>query len=476
MKQHIGRTKELGLLKELLLADYPAFVAIYGRRRIGKTFLVRTAFEGRLSFYLTGMANVKTVQQLANFSYALRNADPSGRDRPAAGSWSEAFQQLREYLETSSEKKKIIFLDELPWLDSPRSGFLPALEHFWNSWAAHRNDILLVTCGSAASWMIHKLLKSRGGLHNRVTHRIHLQPFTLAECEAFFTSRQIVLDRYQQLLLYMTMGGVPFYLEQIKPGWSADQAIQELCFSASGLLRTEFTFLFPSLFQKADQHEAVIEALAKKGMGLLRAELLELTGLPNAGSSTRILEELEEAGFIRRYRPLGKKAYGYFYQLCDPYCLFYLKWIRHSDPGDTQYWISSIDSSKRRAWSGYAFEQICLLHSRQIVEALKIAGIQLSLAAWRGTAGKETAQIDLVIDRKDATVNLFEMKFSTGPYTIQRAEAANLSRKIELFREATGTRKTIFLTFITSFGIRPNEYASSLVQHDFDMSVLFQDV
>ncbi len=469
----IGRKQELAILADLPHRNSSAFVAVYGRRRVGKTFLIRNAFDNKFAFHLTGLANANMAQQLANFSFAIKSYDASSELKPAIKTWQEAFEQLIQLLEKNKEKKKVIFLDELPWLDTALSGFVPALEHFWNAWASARTDIILVVCGSAAAWMINKLINSRGGLHNRVTHRIRLQPFTLGECEAFFKAKTAVFDRYQIVLLYMAIGGIPFYLDQVNVTQSADQNIDRLCFTADGILRGEFYNLYHSLFQKAERHISVIEALSKKAKGLTRDELLEASGMPNGGGTTRILKELEESHFIRKYVSYGNKEKLSLYQLSDPYSLFYLRWIKNSSMLDENSWISQLDSPQKRAWSGYAFEQVCLEHIGEIKKALGIAGIQTSTSAWTSRDKPRGAQVDLVIDRRDRVINICEMKFSIHPFTITKDYATALGEKISLFREQTKTNKSIYLTMITTFGLVPNAYASSIVQTSLDMNVLF---
>jgi uncharacterized protein len=474
MEEIIGREGELLLLSGLKKKDVSSFVALYGRRRVGKTFLVRKAFNNQFEFYLTGMANAGTNHQLANFNAAIKKHDPSRELQRAADNWQEAFEQLIELLGKSKAEKKVVFLDELPWLDTAQSGFIPALEHFWNAWASGRPDIILIVCGSAAAWMINKLLNSRGGLHNRVTHRIRLEPFTLRECEAFFKARSAGFDLYQLVLLYMVMGGIPFYLNQVDTGLSADQNIDRLCFTADGILRGEFDNLYHSLFSKAERHISIIEALNKQGRGLTRDELLETSNMPNGGGTTRILKELEESHFIRKYVSWGNKEKLSLYQLSDPYSLFYLKWVKDSGTLDQHNWIHQLDNPKKRAWSGYAFEQLCLAHIAQIKKALGIAGIETTTSSWIGRDKERGAQIDLVIDRRDRIINLCEVKFSIHPFTITKEYAEELATKISVFREQTRTRKAIYLTMVTTFGLVSNSYASSMVQNNLDMNILFE--
>lgn len=471
MNPLIGRKQERRRLEGHLRSAKSEFVAIYGRRRVGKTFLVRKVFQNKFAFQLTGMANVNMAQQLSQFHAELIRRLPEDAEVQPARDWFAAFRQLIDLLGNQSlEEKKVVFLDELPWLDTRGSKFLSGLEHFWNSWASAREDILLIVCGSAASWMIKNLINNRGGLHNRITDRIKLEPFTLSETEAFLESKGIVYDRYQVVLLYMVFGGIPYYLERLHPGMSAMQNINEMCFERNAPFRDEYGNLYASLFNKAENHVAVVEALAKKNKGLGRAELVRETKLSDGGGLTRVLRELEESSFIRRYRSFGKKERNSLYQLVDLYSLFYLNFIRDSSPDDEHFWINAMDTPAFRAWSGYAFEMVCLHHVRQIKKALGISGVQTSVSSWYS----DRAQVDLLIDRRDQVINLCEMKFSMHPFSIDKKYAENLRNKIGHFKEATNTRKTIFLTMVTTYGIADNRYAG-MVRNDLTMDALFED-
>jgi hypothetical protein len=472
MEKLIGRTAELQQLRSLVDSGRSNFVAVFGRRRVGKTFLIRHAFEGRFTFQLTGLANANFRRQLANFHASMARELPPGQEFPLPKDWFEAFQQLITYLERNKTARKIIFLDELPWLDTAHSSFISALEHFWNSWASARQDVLLVVCGSAASWMIHSLLMNTGGLYNRVTHRIKIDPFTLAECEAFFTARGGAFSRYQLIQLYMTLGGIPFYLEQVDTGKSALQNINDLCFAPNGFMRSEFNYLFASLFKKPDRHIAVLEALSQKTKGMERDELLKKSKLPNGGNATKVLLELEESNFIRKYHAFDKRSKNAVFQLSDFYTLFYLKFIRTSDTLDNYVW--GADVPEFTAWSGYAFEQVCLAHITQIKQALHIGGVITRSSAWLGNDGQRKAQIDLVIDRRDGVINLCEMKFSIGPFTMTKSYAAEMREKISLFKEVTGTSKAVFLTMITTYGLTGKNVENGLVQNDLTMDILFE--
>ena len=469
----IGRESEIQQLEDIYADSRSAFVAVFGRRRIGKTLMIRHVFEERMTFHLTGIGNVTTAQQLVNFQAAFERQAPLLFHHSTPKNWFSAFQQLITFLENEKEGKKVVFLDELPWLDTAKSDFMPSLEHFWNSWASARTDVILVVCGSAASWMLNKLIHNRGGLHNRVTTRIRLEPFTLREAEQLLLRKNAALDRYQIIQYYMAVGGVPFYLDTFDGRLTPMQNIEAKCFSKDGFLRTEFEDLFQSLFAKAERHISIVEAIASKAKGLTREDILRLTKLPNNGVTTQLLEELEESGFIRKYQPFQRTNRQSLFQLVDFYTLFYLKFIKNAQFLDTGNWLALTDSPVYKAWSGYAFEQVCLMHTPQIKQALGISGIFSQSSSWRSKDAGNGAQIDLLIDRRDRVINLFEIKFSSEPYTITKAYSEQLRQKIGVFKSETNTRKAVWLAMLTTFGLKKNEHSGSLVQHDLNMNCLF---
>lgn len=471
MQKFIGRENELSALRSIYSSDKSEFVAVYGRRRVGKTFLIRSAFNNTFTFQMTGIANASYTQQLANFHLALAKLNTS-KDYLMPKDWLIAFSQLSEYL-TKIKGRKVIFIDELPWFDTRNSKFIQGLEHFWNSWASARDDIILIVCGSATSWMINKIINDKGGLHNRITKKIKLIPFNLYECEKYLQSRKIHLDRYQIIQLYMSFGGIPFYWDEIKPGLSAMQNIEEICFSETGLLRTEFDNLYRSLFTNHDRHLGLVKALAKKSKGLYRDEIIKHSGLPNAGSTTRLLDELQESGFIRKYIPFGKKSRNSLYQLVDFYTHFYLKFIANTQPMNKNNWINAIDTPKYRAWSGYAYEQICMYHLPQIKHKLGISGVYTTISSWKSVSSSPGVQVDLIIDRRDHVINLIEVKFSINTFSIDKKYAAELRNKIGTFKLETKTRKSVFLTMITTFGVQKNIHSTGLVQNELEMDDLF---
>ncbi len=466
-----GRKSEIKRLKSYLGSRKSEFVAIYGRRRVGKTFLVRKTFDNQFSFQHTGLAKVGIKQQLSQFHMSLVKYGAAHKFEPKpARDWFQAFHELERLIESIPHKeKKVIFLDELPWLDTRNSNFISGLEYFWNSSASARDDVLLVVCGSAASWIIRNLLKNRGGLHNRITGRIRLNPFNLQETESFLQSKNVKYERRQILLIYMALGGIPYYLDFIEAEKSAQQNINDLCFASDAPFRSEYDNLYASLFNKHERHVSVVEALASKGKGLSRNEIVDKISLSDGGGLSRILKELEESSFIRKYKGFGKKRKEAMYQLIDMYSLFYIRFIRDADRDNLSFWLDAAQSPSFFSWAGYAFEIACLHHTYQIKAALGITGIQSSISSWQSSA----AQIDLVIDRKDQVINLCEMKFSINPFSIDMKYAENLRNKLGNFRQETQTRKTLFLTFITSYGIAQNKY-SHLVNNSLTMDVLFE--
>ncbi|MEM6964372.1 MAG: ATP-binding protein [Bacteroidota bacterium] len=471
--QLIGREKEIAQLDKVFSSSKSEFVALYGRRRVGKTFLVREYFNYQFDFQLTGLANANTAQQLTNFLAAYRRqSNLIVENNPT--NWFDAFQLLIDHLENlPREKRKVIFFDELPWMDTAKSDFMMALEHFWNSWATNRKDVLLITCGSAASWMINHLIGNHGGLHNRVTERIKVYPFTLRETEALLKSKNNVLGRYQILQLYMVMGGIPYYLDAVASDKSASQNIEALCFQKGALLQTEFQNLYASLFKNANRHETIIGALAQKIKGHTRKEIIKMTGLPSGGTLTLALDELEESGFITSYHHFGKNKTQKIYRLSDFYSMFYFKFIKNSQIFPDRIWENATDHPSIRAWSGYAFEQVCLAHIAQIKKALGIEGVLSYTSSWKSKAKNDGAQIDIVIDRRDQVVNICEVKFSINPYIITSQYAKQLRNKIGTFKNETKTRKSLFLTMLTTFGLEQNEHANSLVQNELTLDDLF---
>lgn len=354
----------------------------------------------------------------------------------------------------------VVFIDELPWLDTPKSGLIGALDYFWNQHGSKMQNLLLIVCGSAASWIQKNLIKAKGGLYNRITKRIHLKPFTLNETEKFCAAMHLKFTRYQLLQLYMVMGGIPFYLIELEQGKSIGQLIDQICFKTGGLLTDEFKPLYHSLFAHAENHIKIVETLARFSYGISRKELVEKTGIPDGGTFSRTIENLIDCGFIIEIIPFGKKAKEKIFRIIDLYTIFYLKFIKGNVTDRNHTWESLATYTNYASWAGYAFENICLLHQAQIHRKLGISGVYTQVSSWRyhGDLDSEGSQVDLVIDRKDGIIHLCEAKFSLKEFLLSKDYTATLRKRRAIFEYATKTKKAVVSTLLTTYPAIENGY------------------
>lgn len=470
MAKLIGRQREIKELNACLNSDRSEFVIVYGRRRIGKTFLVNQLYQGKFDFMYTGGHHLTQKEQLQRFADAVRQFTKSTYP-PKFDNWFQAFGSLQDYLSSLPKKqKKVIFFDEMPWIDTHASHFVKALEYFWNAWAAQRDDIFLIASGSATSWMTDKLLKNQGGLHGRITKQIYLEPFTLNEVELYLESRKCSWDRLQILQAYMILGGVPFYWSLLDTTQSLPQNVDNLFFTKNGLLHIEFDELYNTLFTPSEKYICIVKALAEKREGMTREEISRKTQL-QGNTLTRILSNLEKCDFISDFAQFGNKTKNTIYRLQDFYTMFYFHFVEDNHTKDKEWWSHNINHPTINTWQGYTFENVCLSHLSQIKSALGISGITTSSNSWRCP----TAQIDLVIDRADHLINLCEMKFcSTGTYEITKEYAEKIRSKTSDFISSTRTRKGIVSTFITTYGVRQGKN-SVVAQKEITMEDLFRE-
>lgn len=464
----IGRQLEIERLKKYLASDKSEFIAVYGRRRVGKTFLVKELLEGQFAFRMTGREHARMGEQLVNFSYAMN--DSFGVE-VTPSDWTEAFRMLAKALEKLGTGMKVLFIDELPWIDTPRSRFISALEYFWNSWAAYRSDIKLIVCGSATSWMLDKIINARGGLHNRVTHQMLISPFTLRETELYFKHHGFDYARTEIMECYMAVGGVAYYLSLFENDKSVAENLQQLCFTNSGDLANEFDRIFKSLFKKAENHMAIIKALSLVGKGMTRKDLMAKTKMANNGNLTKYLNELEMCEFIRSYVPFGKDKKEKMYQLIDEFSLFHLRFMQGKGPFLQGHWLTMVGTNEYHTWCGYAFETVCLQHINQIIDGLGINGCINRPCSWtyrppKDGASTETApaaahgaQIDLLIDRSDRTISVCEMKYADSEYIIDKKYDQHVQERLNTFKAVTGTTKSLQLVYVTPHGLYNNVYA-----------------
>jgi uncharacterized protein len=470
----VGRKSEIALLRSLKEKPQSEFVAVYGRRRIGKTFLVREVYADELVFECAGLHQKKFSQQLENFWLALQEVYPEAKHIQQPKTWLQIFAHLKTYLNSlKTEGKKVVFLDELPWFETPRAGFLAALDNFWNQYCTKRRDIILVICGSAASWIIQKVVNDRGGLHNRITRHIRLMPFTLGETRDFLEMNHIRWSLRDIIQLYMCVGGVPFYLSDITPGQSVPQVLDALFFVKQARLINEFEKLYAALFQNSDVHQRVVQALASKNMGMTRNEIVHATDLQSGGGLTIVLDELIACGFVQQIFPVGKKKEDSLFRLIDEFTIFYYKFIQNTTGRNSWQLLSEKPSYK--IWSGFAFENTCFKHIDQIKKALGINGIITNEFSWRfnGDTNTEGAQIDMLIDRTDNCMNFLEIKYTDAPYEMSSAYAEKMQKKIQVFRKKTQIRKTIFVTLLALNGVVKNEFYLSTVTNEVAVQDLF---
>ncbi len=473
MSRLIGRFHEKTLLINALNSSKSELIAVYGRRRVGKTFLINQVYKNNISFSFSGLFNANLKTQLENFHFLLSK---KRKNINQSKSWLESFYQLQDYIERiKSKKKKVIFIDEFPWLDTRKSKFLTAFDNFWNNFASKRDDLVVVICGSAASYMIKNIINSKGGLHNRLTDKINLKPFNLYETALLLKKNKVILSRYDIVQLYMCMGGIPHYLERITPGESVVTTINRLFFEKDGFLRNEFDAIFYSLFDNASNHIALITILSKVKRGLSRTALIAKSNIKSGGTITKTLNELIASGFVTQQTAFNTKTKS-LYRITDEYTLFYLKFIKNNTNNTGEVWQYMYNQNTYKIWSGLSFESMALKHVNQIKEALKIAGIYTKSGSWTENNNKQGAQIDLLLDRADNSINICEIKFYNTEFIITKTYAKSLLNKRNVFKEKTKTRKNIYITMLTTYGVKKNKYSLQLVQNELTIDDLFIDV
>ncbi|MCR4952812.1 MAG: ATP-binding protein [Treponema sp.] len=472
----IGRKNEMRQLQNCVESKQSQLVIVYGRRRVGKSFLINQFFDENFDFKLVGDLKLDKEGQLLNFYNELKRKSQKEIEIPK--DWRDAFWQLRDYLDAfKDEKKHVVFFDEMPWLDNQKSDFLPAFEYFWNSFGASKNNLMFIVCGSATSWLVENIDHNKGGLFNRQNLRLYLEPFTLQETEEFLIKKKnINWSRYDICECYMILGGIPYYLDLLDRNFTCSQNIDNLFFKKHAVLWDEFNHLYHTLFRKAENYIKVVEAVSTKRIGLSRKEIIEKTKLRDNSDVTKILQNLTDSGFLRAYSFFGKKKQGTLFQIADYFTMFYLKFVKGSYGKDEDFWAHNLESPARRAWCGFTFEQVCKDHIKQIKHKLSIAGVYSEQSAWFTNADDihDGAQIDLLIDRRDRIIDVCEIKFSEKPFVINKDYDLELRDKIGIFKSVTKTTKAVQLVMITTFGVQQNMY-SSLVQGQVIIDDLFKD-
>ena len=475
----IGREYEQRIIDGYLQSNKAELIAVYGRRRVGKTYLIKSIFDNQFDFAFTGLYDVTRAVHLSQFRKYLEQYSGKKVNRPK--DWFEAFDALRDYLETLQKDRIIVFLDEIPWMDTPKSNFLAAFGQFWNDWASTRSNLKMFVCGSATTWMLSKFIGNKGGIYGRVCRPIWLAPFTLGETELFLSRvKGIEMSRHQLVKTYMVFGGIPYYLDMLVKGLPLDICIDDLFFRQGAPLRGEFDFLFRSLFNDSKVYKSAVRLLATRLKGLTRQELLDGLKLPEGGTLTEVLENLIKCDFVRKYTAIGKSERDALYQLTDLFSLFHIRYVEDNNGQDEHLWSKLSGQGKVASWSGYAYEQVCLHHISQIKKALGISGIISNVHSWscrpfidkNGTEWKG-GQIDLLIDRADDVINICEIKYAADKYEISADYEERLRNRQSLLHHVTKTKKALYHTFITTYGVVHNLH-SGIVQSEVTMADLFE--
>lgn len=477
----IGRKQEIAILNKLYESNKSQFVAIYGRRRVGKTYLVNEVFEGRITFRHAGLSPIESDvegsdsplrKQLKHFYNSLILYGMKKNKCPE--NWMDAFLMLEMFLQSIDDgSRQLIFIDELPWLDTPKSGFITAFEGFWNTWASSRKNVMLIVCGSATSWMTDKLINNHGGLYNRLTCELKLAPFSLGECEQYFKSENIMLSRYDIVQSYMITGGIPYYLSYYQSGLSLAQNVDALFFEKNAPLHDEFKRLFRAIFNNPEMMISLIRAIGSKHYGCTRSELADAAGIAAGGTLTNALSALIASDFIIKYVPFGCSKREEHYKLIDPFCIFYLRFVENENKLSNDFWLSNIESQNIVTWRGIAFENVCFNHIEQIKKALGINGVSTTQSAWSKRKGDESGtQIDMLIERKDNIVNMCEIKFYGTEFAVDKNYDKVLRNRISLLSEELSPKMAIHSTLITTYGLKYNEYSGAFVKV-INMDALF---
>ena len=478
----IGRKNEIETLSRLYNSNRSQFVAIYGRRRVGKTFLVNEVFDGKITFRHAGLSPIESDEnetvsplkkQLRHFYNSLLLQGMKKSSVPE--NWMDAFLQLEMFLQSIDDGgRQLVFIDELPWLDTPKSGFITAFEGFWNTWACSRKNLMLVVCGSATSWMTDKLINNHGGLYNRLTCELKLAPFSLGECEAYFINENIRMSRYDIVQSYMITGGIPYYLSYYQRGLSLAQNIDEIFFKENAPLRNEFSRLFTAIFSNPEFMIRIVRAIGSKHYGCTRREIAEISGISTGGTLSVALSALMASDFITSYVPFGESKKTEYYKLTDSFCNFYLRFVENQNELIDRFWLSNIESQNIVTWRGLAFENVCFNHINQIKKALGISGVSTVQSIWSKKKGEETAtQIDLIIERKDNIVNMCEIKFCGSEFTVDKKYDKVLRNRLDILSREISAKMAIHSTLITTFGLKYNEYSGDFV-NVIDMDALFE--
>ena len=476
----IGRTREIQRLKELYNSNEAELIAVYGRRRVGKTYLINETFKGKFTFRHAGLSPIEmdgiqgespVRKQLKHFYNSLLLHGMKKSRCP--DNWLDAFLMLEMFLQKKDKgQRMIVFLDELPWMDTQKSGFITAFEGFWNTWACYHNNLMVIVCGSATSWITDELINNHGGLYGRVTCEMKLAPFTLKECADYFSNNKIRISKYDIVQSYMIIGGIPYYLKYFEKGMSLAQNIDQLFFGTNAYLKNEYERLFASAFNNPEMMQTIVEFLSAKSIGYTRSEISVGTGYTKGGTLSKALKALEVSDFVTKYEPFASTKKESYYKLTDPFCIFYLRFVKNHENITEDFWQQSVTSQSIVSWRGFAFENVCLNHISQIKDALKIGGVTTKQSVWhKKPDDKDGTQIDLLIQRKDNVVNMCEMKYYGKEFASDKAYHSKIIERRSLIEEHIPKGMVVHSTLITTYGLKYNDYSG-----DFDNVITIEDL
>lgn len=481
----IGRAKEKAELKTVLESKKSEFLGIYGRRRIGKTFLIREYFKNMkgvqfLSFQ--GQKDVDTKTQIDTFYHELEKQFKINYQLKRARDWQGAFHDFDKFIEkhTLENKKDVIvlFLDELPWFCNSKAGFLPALDYYWNQrWSANAK-MKLIVCGSAASWMIKNVVNAKGGLHNRLTKKMYIAPFQFVEVKEFSKTNKLNFTDTQLLQIYMVLGGVPFYWSLLKKTTPISKQIDDLLFGKNAILKNELQNIFRSLFDNSELHLRIVKILSAAKSGIERNTLLNKCQIKSGGQASQYLDNLIHSGFIESFHLFGNKKKLTLFRLIDSFSYFDSYWSKQS-LGLVAFWQNKIQTPKLNTWAGYAFENFCLQHINQIIKALEIDRQVEAIHSWhsidqnkKGDIEEKGAQIDLIIERMDGVLHVIEIKYSQNEFVLKKEDAKNILNKVDRFKEKTQYRGQIKINLVTPIGLKKGLWNDEV----FDKTITLKDL
>ena len=464
----IGREKEINELENLYHKNSSTLLALYGRRRIGKTYLINHVFNNRLSFKHTGLSPLEkenltddefNAKQLEHFYNSL--LDVNFKCDVIPKNWMQAMQYLKQYIKSLDQnKKQVIFIDELPWLDYPKSDFFLAFEGFWNNFGSCTDNLLCIICGSATSWMLNKIINNHGGLYGRVNYEMKLSPFTLLETEEYFLENEIVLPREEITKAYMAVGGIPYYLGYFEKGESLAQNINRLFFEKNAKLQNEFNRLFASVFNNYEQVKKIVILLSKSNNGYNRKQICERLNISDGGSLSEMLNSLIACDFLTKYYSAFASKRDVYYKLVDPFCIFYLKFVQNKVNLEPDLFKIAYSSPAVINFYGHAFENVCFNHTLQIKKALGIEGVVTEFLPFKSNYEDDiNTQIDMIIIRNDRVINICEIKFKSINFIVDSEYYVKVCRRQELIETKIPKKYIIVNTLICSSKLAKNSYS-----------------